>query len=125
MLRRIEGMGALGLGRMDWDRAAALARRALWWTALAGTMFLLCRTRALSACAPFAMAFLAAALLAGKSASALLAGCVAGAMNGSIQTFDLRLPVGAAIVLGGSLLWDRFGPGTVRSEHTSELQSRI
>ena len=111
MLRRIEGMGALGLERMDWDRAAALARRALWWTALAGTMFLLCRARALSVCAPFAMAFLASALLAGKSASALLAGCVAGAMNGSIQTFDLRLPVGAAIVLGGSLVWDRFGPG--------------
>ena len=111
MLRRIEGMDALGLGRMDWDRAAALARRALWWTALAGTMFLLCRARALSACAPFAMAFLAAALLAGKSPSALLAGCVAGAVNGAIQDFDLRLPMGAAIVLGGNLLWDQLGPG--------------
>ncbi len=111
MLHRIEGMGALGLKRMDWDRAAALARRALWWTALAGTMFLLCRARVLNTSAPFAMAFLATALLAGKSASALLAGCVVGAMNGAIRNFDLRLPMGAAIVLGGSLLWDQMGPG--------------
>ncbi len=124
MLRRIEGMGALGLDRMDWDRAAALARRALWWTALAGAMFLLCRARALSVCAPFAMAFLAAALLAGRSASALLAGCVAGAMNGSIQSFDLRLPVGAAIVLGGSLLWDQFGPGIVTALRSIRSRSR-
>ena len=93
---------------MDMDKAAALARRALGWFALAGTMYLLCRALPSGVPAPFAMALLAAGLLAGKNVAALLAGCVAGAVRGSIQSFDLRLPIGAAVVLGGNLLWDQF-----------------
>ena len=110
MLRRMEGLGAPGARRMDWDGAATLGRRALEWAALAGAMFLLCRARAAMAAAPFGMAFLAAALLAGKSAAALLAGCVAGAMDGGLRDFELRLPIGAAIVLGGSIAWDCLKP---------------
>ena len=107
MLNRLEGRsGAWGLHRMDWDGAAALGRKALCWFALAGATFLLCRVHA-----AFAMAFLAAALLAGRNTAALLAGCVAGGMHGSLQSFDLRLPIGAAIVLGGSIAWEMLRPG--------------
>lgn len=115
MLRRIEGWGALALRRMDWDGAAALVRKGLCWTALAGAMFLLCRAQVTPGLAPFAMAFMAAALLAGRNAVALLAGCLAGAMNGSIRDFNLRLPVGAAIVLGGSIAWDLLEPALRQS----------
>lgn len=114
MLRRIEGLGALGLRRMDWDGAAELMRKALGWTALAGAMFLLCRVQA-ERLAPFAMAFLAAALFAGHNAAALLAGCLAGAMNGSLQDFNLRLPIGAAIALGGSIAWELGRPALQRA----------
>lgn len=112
MLRRMETTGAIGRG-MDWD-AAALARRVLGWTALAGAMFLLCRARA-GRSAPFAMAFLAAALTAGRSAGALIAGCLAGALRGSIRNFDLSLPIGAAIALGGSIAWDTARPALHRA----------
>ena len=114
MLRRIEGLGAMGLRRMDWDAAAALGRRALGWATLAGMVFLLCRARA-GRMAPFAMAFLAAALLAGRNAAALLAGCLAGGVNGPIQTYDLSLPIGAAIALGGSIAWDLGRPALRRA----------
>lgn len=109
MVRRIEGWGAAALGRMDRDGAAALMRRAMVWTAQAGAMFLLCRVQA-GLLAPFAMAFLAAALLTGRDAAPLLVGCLAGAMNGSLQNYNLRLPIGAAIVLGGAIAWDYARP---------------
>ena len=111
MLRRMDGLGIAGFGRMDWDGAAALGRRLLEWGALAGTMFLLCRATGASMPAPFAMAFLAAALTAGRNAAALLAGCAAGAVNGGLAGFNLRLPVGAAIVVGGGIAWDMLAPG--------------
>lgn len=127
MLRRMEstGQGALGLRVADWDGAARLARRALGWTALAGVMFVLCRGRVSLAgeagrLAPFAMAFFAAALLANRAAlagfgaAALLVGCLAGALGGEAQPFDLRLPVGAAVVLAGSLARDFAGPALRR-----------
>ena len=113
MQRRMERMGAMGRG-MDWEAGAALARRLLGWAALAGAMFLLCQARTALA-APFAMAFLAAGLLTGKATAALLAGCVAGALRGSIRDFDLRLPVGAAIALGGSIAWDAASPALSRA----------
>ena len=93
MQRRMERAGALWRG-MDMSGAAALGRKALGWALAAGTMFLLCRARAGQA-APFAMAFLAAALLAGRvdlaarSTAALLAGCLAGALGFSARK---RLP---------------------------------
>lgn len=110
MLRRLAGVGAWERRTMDWEAGARLARRALGWAALAGAMFLLCRAGAgqwgqAAPLAPFAMAFLSAALLTERSAAALLAGCFAGALHGPLRDFDLRLPVGAAIVLGGSLAW--------------------
>ena len=66
MLRRMDGWVASGFGRMDWDGAAALGRRALVWLALAGTAYLLCRAQLPPLLAPFGMAFLAAGLAAGK-----------------------------------------------------------
>ena len=119
MQRRMERAGALWRG-MDMSGAAALGRKALGWALAAGTMFLLCRARAGQA-APFAMAFLAAALLAGRvdlaarSTAALLAGCLAGALGFSARPFDLRLPMGAAIILGGSLAWDGLRPAISRA----------
>lgn len=115
MLRRMDGLGISGFGRMDWSGAAALGRKALEWTALAGVTFLLCRVTSEAMPAPFAMAFLAAALLAGRSAAALLAGCVAGAIHGGLAGFNLRNTVGAAIVLGGSIAWDGLAPALRRS----------
>ena len=100
---------------MDWEAGAALARRLLGWAALAGAMFLLCQARTELA-APFAMAFLAAALTAGRGATAaLLAGCLAGATRGSIRDFDLRLPIGAAVVLGGCIAWGFAHPALERA----------
>ena len=102
MLHRMEGLGLWGFQGPDREEAVVLGRRALGWAALAGVMFLLCRVQA-ALLAPFGMAFLAAALLAGRSAGALLAGCLAGALGSGPRGIDLRLPIGAAIVLGGSI----------------------
>lgn len=122
MLRRMEstGLGALGARAVDWDGAARLGRRALGWAALAGAMFLLCHARANLAggegrLAPFAMAFFAAALLAGRSAAALLVGGLAGAAGGVPLAFDLRVPIGAAVALGGSIAWDFARPALLRA----------
>jgi len=106
MLRRMDGWAASGFRRMDWDGAATLGRRGLMWLALAGTVVLLCKAQLPPLLAPFGMAFLAAGLAAGRNGVALLAGCLAGAMGGSPAEFNLRLPAGAAIVLGGGIAWD-------------------
>lgn len=106
MLRRMDGWGAALLRRADWGGATALARRAAAFAGLAGAMFLLCRAQPAAGLAPFGMAFLAAALLAGWSTAALLAGCVLAAIHGGPRDFDLALPVGAAVALGGSLAAD-------------------
>ena len=116
MLRRLESAGALGRV-LDGEGAARLARRALGWAALAGAMFMLCRAGVGSGAAglaPFAMAFFSAALMTGRATGALLAGCLAGAVNGPIQTWDVRLPIGAALVLGGSIAWDFARPAVAR-----------
>ena len=110
MLRRIEGLGTMRLRRAEWEDVLALGRRSLVWLASAGAMFLLCRAQTPGGLAPFAMAFLAAALPAGRNAAALLVGCVCGAINGAHQGFDLRLPVGAAIVLGACILREQLAP---------------
>ena len=115
MLHRMDGWVASGFRGMDWDGAAALARRALVWLALAGGVFLLCRAQLPPTLAPFGMAFLAAGLAAGKSAAALLAGCVAGAMGPTLAEFNLRIPAGAAIVLGGGIAWDALSPALRRA----------
>lgn len=115
MLNRMDGWVASGFRGMDWDSAAALGRRALVWFALAGTVFLLCRAQMPPTLAPFGMAFLAAGLAAGKSGAALLAGCVAAAIGGSLAEFNLRLPAGAAIVMGGGMAWDTLSPALRRA----------
>lgn len=109
MLHRAVELSATRLFGWDVD-GAALAGRLLRGLGLAGAMFLLCRLSGTAAPAPFAMAFLSAALLAGQSAAALLAGCLAGAVTGGPAGFDLRLPIGAAIVLGGGIAWDLSEP---------------
>ena len=109
MLRRIEGTGWTGLLR--WDAGgAALAGRLLKGLGMAAVMFLLCRATGEVTPAPFGMALLAAALLAGRNAAALLVGCMAAALRGGLRAFDLRLPVGAALVLGGSIAWELAAP---------------
>ena len=60
--------------------------------------------------APFAIALFAAGLLAGLNPAALLAGCLAGALNGGLDTFNLSLPIGCAVILGASLLREALLP---------------
>ena len=115
MLHRMDAWVASEFQRMDWDGAAALGRRALVWFGLAGTVFLLCKAQLPPTMAPFGMAFLAAALAARKSGAALLVGCVLAAMGGSPAEFNLRLPAGAAIVLGGGIAWDALAPALRRA----------
>ena len=110
MLHRLDGWAAAGFRGMDWDSAAELGRRALVWFAMAGTMFLLCRAQLPPALAPFGMAFLAAAFTAGNRGLALPAGCVAAAIGSGLGDFNLRLPVGAAIVMGGGAAWEALSP---------------
>ena len=115
MLHRMDAWVASEFQRMDWDGAAALGRRALVWFGLAGTVFLLCKAQLPPTMAPFGMAFLAAALAARKSGAALLVGCVLAALGGSPAEFNLRLPAGAAIVLGGGIAWDALAPALRRA----------
>ncbi len=115
MLRRMDGWVASGFQGIDWDGAAALGRRGLMWFALAGTVFLLGRVQMPPTLAPFAIAFLAAALATGKNAAALLAGCVAAAMGDGWAHFNYRLPAGAAVVLGGGVAWDALSPALERA----------
>lgn len=113
MLRRVEGLARTGLIRWDAD-GTALAGRLLRGLGLAGTMFLLCRSTGNVSPAPFGMALLAAALATGRNAAALLVGCLAAALRGGLRQFDLRLPVGAALVLAGSIGAALSAPGLER-----------
>ena len=115
MLHRLDGWAAAGFRGMDWDGAAELGRKALVWFALAGTIFLLCKAQLPPSLAPFGMAFLAAAFTAGNRGLALPAGCVAAAIGSSLADFNLRLPAGAAIVLGGGIAWDALSPSLRRA----------
>ena len=91
-----------------WDSQGVMmwARRLLGGLLLAAAMALACRVQLMPGVAAFGMALLAAALMAGRSAAALLAGCLLAAVEGTLRDFNLRLPVGAAIALGGVLLWE-------------------
>lgn len=82
----------------------------------------------MAALAPFAMALFAAGLVAGKSAAALLAGCVLGSLRGTLDAFNLSIPIGCAVILGLSLLWSLVGPrvGRLRAalRREPEIQAR-
>ena len=86
-------------------RALAWTRRAGVWLMRGGVTFALCRVQS-ARLAPFGMAWFAAQLSAGRSAAAMLAGILAASEDGGIADFNLRLPIGAAIALGGMLAWD-------------------
>lgn len=79
-------------------------------------MFVLCRVRPVPGLAPFAAAFFAGAFSAGKSCGALVAGSLLGSVGNMSKAVELSVPAGAAIVLGGGLVWDslrcRFRLGT-------------
>lgn len=120
MLRKIDVFIPAGLRRGAWDGAAV--RRIAGFAALAGATFLLCRARPAPGLAPFAMAFLAAALMAGRSAAALMAGCLLGALNGPGRPFETALPAGAAIVLGGVIAGDTLLPELARRVREWRLQ---
>ena len=64
--------------------------------------------------APFALALFAAGVAAGRSAAALLAGCVLGSVNGTLDAFNLSLPIGCAVILAGSLGWSLMEPALGR-----------
>ena len=109
--------------------AATMARFAL----LAAITFVLSRATLVTlapACdlAPFAIALFAAGLLAGINPAPLLAGCLLGALNGSLEEFNLALPIGCATILGGSLIWNAAGPtlGKLRAalRRAPEIQAR-
>lgn len=100
------------LRMMDWNMARGLMGRLARPMLACGVMFVLCGAQPALALAPFALAFFAAALVAGENAAALLLGGMAGAFNGSIENFNLSIPIGAAIILAGSLLWDLFARHT-------------
>ena len=110
-----------------WDavRAAAWARRILGWLLLAAVVGLACRVQLMPGVAAFGMALLSAALLAGHSAAALLVGCVAASLGETLADFNLRLPVGAAIALSGSLLWDALRQRAVSSEAPRGFRHRL
>ena len=111
MLRSIRESANLRLRMASMETVRTWGLRLLGWALLALAMLLLCRAQLAPMSAPFAMAFLSAALLAGKNAGAMLVGCMLGAINGSLRDFNLLLPIGAAIILGGSITWDLCRPG--------------
>lgn len=86
------------------------------------------RLNPMAALAPFAMALFAAGVTAGGNAAALLAGCVLGAVNGTLDTFNLSIPIGCAVILGGSLLSSLAEPmvGRLRAalRRAPEIQAR-
>ena len=94
------------LRMVDLGIVRTMAVRLLKPALLGVMMFILCRAQPVPALSPFAMAFFAAAMMAGESAAALLLGGMLGAINGTIEDFNLSIPIGATMILGGSLLWD-------------------
>ena len=86
----------------------------------------LVRPAPMAGLAPFSMALFAAGLSAGLNPAALLAGCLAGAVNGPLETFNLCLPIGCAVILGGSLLWSLTGPalGRLRAALTRQPEGQ-
>ena len=80
----------------------------LWRAALtAGLLFLLAQARMLLGLAPFALALFAAGLQARVSPAALLLGCALGALRFPLTEVDLLLPAGCALILLGTLVFDR------------------
>ena len=86
------------------------------------------RLSPMAALAPFAMALFAAGIEAGKNAAALLTGCMLGSVNATLDTFNLSIPVGCAVILGGSLAWSLAEPGLGRLRaalrRAPEIQAR-
>ena len=68
----------------------------------------------MAALAPFALALFAAGIVAGKNAAALLLGCVLGSIRRTLDTFNLSIPIGCAVILGASLAWSLAEPGLGR-----------
>lgn len=82
----------------------------------------------MAALAPFAMALFAAGAVAGRSAAALLMGCVLGSIRDTLYAFNLSVPIGCAVILGGSLAWSVLEPrlGKLRAalRRAPEIQAR-
>ena len=103
------------LSRLSLPDPAALCdmlRGLLHFILLGAAAYLLCRARFALRLAPLGMALLAAGLAAGVDMAALLAGCLLAGWNGSLARFgyDLAMPVGAAVVLLGGLIWNAAAP---------------
>ena len=92
---------------MERARAGERVRRALGALALAAVMAMLCRAG--GGTTGFGMAFLSAAMMAGKGLAPLLIGCAAGMPGRGAGVIDLTLPAGAVVVLAGNLAWTAAG----------------
>lgn len=116
MLRTFRARGPAVAARLT--EPEALRPALLWALRLAVTAALSwvvsraapARLKPMAALSPFSMALFAAGLPAGLNPAALLAGCLAGAVNGPPEAFNLCLPLGCAAILGGSLLWGWAAP---------------
>lgn len=120
--------------RLPDPAAAKAALSALLHFLLLGALaFLLSRATVatlapMAALAPFAMALFAAGIVAGKNAAALLAGCMLGSIRQTLDAFNLSVPIGCAVILGGSLAWSLIEPnmGRIRAalRREPEIQAR-
>lgn len=103
------------MGRVDFGVLRDSMLTMIKLVALAGGIFVLCRAQIAQGLAPMGIALLAAFLCrtdeirpCGLKLGALLAGCLAGGMAAPPIRYNLTLPVGVAIVMSASLVWDFF-----------------
>lgn len=110
---RMNTMGATGLAqqlRRMWEKALVRAGgtdQAREWAVTFGAMVLCSRARIGPGYTPFAAAYFAVSLAGGASLTALLCGCLAGALMTGVTPESLFTPAGCAIALAMWLLWDR------------------
>jgi stage II sporulation protein E len=110
-------MGVTGLAQQlkrMWENAlvrAGGADQAREWAFTFGAMVLCSRARVGPGHTPFAAAYFAVSLAGGASLTALLGGCLIGALMTGVTPASLFTPAGCAIALSMWLLWDRLRRG--------------
>ena len=116
MLRSVREGALSRVSLPDPAALRAMLRGLLHFTLLGAAAYLLCRARFALRLAPLGMALLAAGMAAGVDLAALLMGCLLAGWNGSLARFgyDLAMPVGAAVILLGGLVWNAALPGLRR-----------
>lgn len=82
-------------------------RRTLRALGIMGAIFVLSRAEMMLGLMPFALGLFAAGLVSGENALALLLGCVLGTLRFPIETIDLSLPLGCALIIAIVLVADK------------------